>query len=194
MAKVTVGPKTLFYARPALLIGANVDGKPNFMTVAGGGSVNAEPPMVALPIMHSRHTLKGIRQNLTFSVNVPSVDLVKETDYCGLVSGSKVNKVEVCQFKVFYGRLDTAPLIEQCPINVECKVIHILDLGSHALVIGRVEETHISDSCLTEGQLDVSKVNPIVYTTQGRRYMAFGQVIADAYSAGLELKTREQRV
>ena len=63
-----------------------------------------EPPTISVAIRHGRYTLKGIRQNMTFSVNVPSVDLVKETDYCGLVSGSKVNKVEACQFNVFYGK------------------------------------------------------------------------------------------
>ncbi len=54
---------------------------------------------------------------------------IRETDYCGIISGSRVAKVKACQFKVFYGKLDNAPLIEQCPINLECKVVHILDLG-----------------------------------------------------------------
>jgi len=161
------------------------------MTAAGVSSVNAEPPAVAVAIMHSRYTLKGIRQNLTFSINVPSVDLVKETDYCGMVSGLEVNKAEVCRFKVFYDKLESAPLIEQCPINVECKVVHILDLGTHSLVIGRVEETHISEGCLTDGELDGDKVNTIVYTTQGRQYLAFGKVVASSNSAGMELKARE---
>ena len=191
MNKIPMGPKMLFYPRPTLLVGANVDDKPNFMTVAGGGSASAEPPMISVPIRHSRYTLKGIRQNLTFSVNVPSADLVRETDYCGFVSGSKVNKVEVCQFKVFYGKLDNAPLIEQCPFNIECKVVHILDLGSHSLIIGRVEETYCAEGYLTDGKPDLNKVNAMIYTTQHRQYLTVGQVIADAYSIGQELKARE---
>ncbi|MFC1921177.1 hypothetical protein ACFLYQ_05585, partial [Chloroflexota bacterium] len=59
---------------------------------------------------------KGIKQNMTFSVNVPSADLVKETDYCGIESGSKADKVAVCKFDVFYGKLETAPMVEQCPV------------------------------------------------------------------------------
>ncbi len=102
---------------------------------------------------------------MTFSVNVPSTDTVKETDYCGLVSGSKVDKVEVCRFKVFYGKLVSAPLLEQCPVNLECRVVHILDLGSHSLIIGRISEAHVSENCLTDGESDINKIKPLVYIT-----------------------------
>ena len=187
MAKILLGPQTLIYPMPALLVGAQVDGKPNFMTVAWGGIANSVPPMISVALQHHRHTLKGIRQNLAFSVNVPSCDMVKETDYCGSVSGAKVNKAEVCRFGVFYGKLDSAPLIEQCPINLECKVVHILDLGSHSLVVGRIEETHISENCLTEGKPDVDKIKPFTYVTSpSRQYQAFGEVIAKAFGVGRE--------
>ena len=189
MGKIVMGPQTLVYPMPALLVGANIDDKPNFMTVAWGGIANGEPPMISAAIRHTRHTLKGIRQNETFSVNIPSTDMVIEVDYCGITSGSKVNKVEACQFEVFYGKLGNAPLIEQCPVNLECKVIHILDLGSHALVIGRIEETHVSESCLTDGEPDVSKIRPITYIDSPiTRYQALGEVLAKAFSVGKELK------
>ena len=190
MAKLTMGPQTLIYPMPALLVGANVDEKPNFLTVAWSGIANGEPPMISIAIRHSRHTLKGIRQNLTFSVNVPSTDLVEETDYCGIISGSKANKTEVCRFSVFYGKLKNAPLIEQCPVNLECKVVHILDLGSHSLIIGKIEETHVSQDCLTEGSPDVDKIRPFIFTESPATsyYQAFGAVIAKAFSIGKKLK------
>ena len=192
MGKILMGPQTLLYPMPALLVGANVDDKPNFMAVGWGGIVNGEPPMISVALRHQRYTLKGIKQNMTFSVNVPSTDLVKEIDYCGIISGAKVNKAEVCRFKVFYGKLDNAPLIEQCPINLECKVVHILDLGSHLLVIGRVEETHISDSCLTDGKPDVNKIKPLIYTTEpASQYQALGEIVAKAFSIGKELKSKQ---
>lgn len=188
MSKIQIGPTALLYPMPALLVGVNVNGKPNFMAVAWGGIANGEPPMVSVAIRHQRYTHIGIQQNLTFSVNVPSVDLVKETDYCGSISGSKVDKVAVCQFKVFYGKLDSAPLIEQCPVNLECKVMHILDLGSHSLIIGRIEETHISESCLTDGQPDVNKIKPLIYTPEpARQYQALGEVTGKAFSIAREL-------
>jgi len=192
MGKIVMGPQTLVYPMPALLVGVNIDDKPNFMTVAWGGIANGEPPMISLAIRHTRHTLKGIRQRGTFSVNIPSADMVKEADYCGIASGSKEDKAEACRFKVFYGKLGDAPLIEQCPVNLECKVVHILDLGSHALVIGKIEETHVSQSCLTDGKPDVDKIQPITYVTSpDTRYQALGEVLAKAFSVGRELKPRQ---
>jgi len=192
MGKIVMGPQTLIYPMPSLLVGVNIDDKPNFMTVAWGGIANGEPPMISVAIRHTRHTLKGIRQRGTFSVNIPSADMVKEADYCGIASGSKVDKAEACRFKVFYGKLGDAPLIEQCPVNLECKVVHILDLGSHALVIGKIEETHVSQSCLTDGKPDVNKIQPITYVTSpDTRYQALGEVLAKAFSVGRELKPRQ---
>jgi len=192
MKKVAMGAQTMIYPMPVTLVGAQVDDKPNFMTLAWCGIANAEPPMISLAVRHDRYTLRGIRGKLVFSVNIPSQDLVRETDYCGTTSGSKTNKAEVCQFKIFYGRLGTAPLIEQCPINLECKVMNILDLGSHSLVIGRIEETYVSENCLTNGKPDVNKIRPFAYIrTPAQQYQALGEVIAKAYSVGKELMARE---
>ncbi len=188
MGKVRMGPQTWIYPMPTLLVGANVDGKPNFMAVAWGGIANSTPPMIAIALQRHRHTNKGIKQNRAFSVNIPSTDMVRETDYCGIVSGSKVDKVEVCKFNVFYGKLENVPLIEQCPVNLECEVVHTLGLGSHELIVGKVEETHITEACLTDGKPDVTKIKPFIYTTNTRQYHAFGEVIAKAFSIGREIE------
>jgi flavin reductase (DIM6/NTAB) family NADH-FMN oxidoreductase RutF len=191
MAKVMLYPERLMYPRPTLLVGANVNSKANFMAVGGGGVANGEPPMIAVPIRHPCYTLKGIRQNMTFSVNTPSVDLVKETDYCGIVSGAKVDKVAICKFEIFYGNLGSAPLIEQCPVNLECKVLHILNLGSHSFVIGRVEGTYVSENCLTKSKPDVNKIKPLIFNRESDEYIAFGETVAKAHHIGQELKSRE---
>jgi flavin reductase (DIM6/NTAB) family NADH-FMN oxidoreductase RutF len=183
----------MIYPMPATIVGTHVDDKPNFMTIAWCGIANAEPPMISVAIRHSRYTLRGIRDKLVFSVNIPSYDLIKETDYCGITSGSKANKAEVCQFRIFYGKLADAPLIEQCPINLECRVVHILDLGSHSLVVGRIEETYISNNCLTDGKPDVNKIRPFAYIrTPANQYQALGEVLAKAYSIGKVLQVREE--
>jgi len=190
MNKIELPPDRLMYPRPTLLVGANVDGKANFMAMGGGGVVNAEPPMMGVLLRHKSYTLKGIWQNKTFSMNTPSVDLVKEADFCGIASGADVGKVRVCRFKVFYGHLETAPLIEQCPVNLECRVMHIMNLGSHDFIIGQVEGTYVSGDCLTDGKPDVNKIRPIVFDITFRRYFAFGEVVAEAYKVGLELKEK----
>ena len=127
---------------------------------------------------------------MTFSVNVPSIDLIKETDYCGLVSGSDIDKVKDCRFKVFYGNLDSAPLIEQCPVNVECEVIQILNLGSSALVVGSVVETHILEDCLTDGNPDIKKINPFVLTMPDNNFWAIGESVGKAWNAGKAVRKR----
>ena len=158
MKKIALGPQTLIYPMPAFLIGANVGEKPNSMTAAWSGIAASTPPMITVALQHHRHTLKGIKENGAFSVNVPSAEQVKETDYCGIVSGStKADKVKDCNFTVFYGKLKNVPLIEQCPVNLECKAVHILTLGSHSLVIGQIEEVHLSEDCMTDGEPDRRK-------------------------------------
>ena len=191
MTKIEMEPSRWMYPRPTLLVGANIDGKANFMTVSGGGVANADPPMIAVPIRHHQYTLEGIKQNFTFSVNTPSIELIKETDYCGVISGRRVDKVKDCGFKIFYGNLETAPLIEQCPINLECKVTNILNLGTHSFVIGEVKGTFISEDCLTDGKPDVKKIKPIVFNLESREYSSIGEVIAGAFSVGRELKSGE---
>lgn len=189
MKKITLGPQTLVYPMPAFLIGANFGEKPNFMTAAWSGIAASTPPMITLALQHHRYTLKGIRQNGVFSVNVPSAELVRETDYCGLVSGTaKADKVKDCNFTIFYGKLKNAPLIEQCPVNLECKVVHILTLGSHTLMIGQIEEVHVSEDCMTDGQPDPVKIDPLMYITgTNKAYFRIGEKIGPAFKIGLEI-------
>lgn len=186
MKKMKMGPQPMLWAHPTTLVGADVDGKPDFAAVAWTGVAASTPPAVSIALQHSRYSLKGIRRNLTFSVNIPSREMVRETDYCGLISGAKTDKAKDCRFKVFYGKTPNAPLIEQCPINLECKVRHILDMGSHALVIGEVMETHVSEDCLTDGKADIDKVKPFAFLPG--KYHAIGEAFADAFSIGREIK------
>ena len=188
--KITLGPLPLVYPMPNFLVGADVEGKANFMAVAWGGIACSKPPMLTIALQHHRFSYKGIKVNGCFSVNIPSQDQVTEYDYCGLVSGAKADKTQVCGFKVFYGKMGNAPLIEQCPVNLECKVVHILDLGSHALIVGEIVETHVDSGCLTDGQPDVNKIKPFIYTQSTEpSYQAFGEVLAPAFKVGRKLKS-----
>ncbi len=191
MEKVKLGPTQLLYPMPALLVGSKVEGKPNFMTVAWGGMACGEPAMISLAIRHPRYTLIGMREHQTFSVNVASTTQVKEVDYCGIVSGAKDDKVKTCGFKVFYGKLKTAPMVQQCPVNLECAVEHMLDLGSHVLVVGKIEEVYVSKDCLTDDKPDVKKIRPLIWTTlPANVYQGLGEVVAKAFKVGLELKEK----
>ncbi|MFC1909356.1 flavin reductase family protein [Chloroflexota bacterium] len=178
MGKILMGPEMLLRTIPVILVGAIVDDKPNFMAVAAAGFASREPPMISMAIRPNRYTYKGIRQNSAFSINVPSIELIEETNYCGTVSGADVDKVEACKFSIFYGNSSSAPLIDQYPINMECKIVHLLELGSHVLVIGEVEETHVTESCMTDGKLDFDKIKPFTYTMgAGHEYRVMGEII-----------------
>lgn len=174
------GPKSL--AEPAFvpLIGTYVDGKPNFMTDSWRGWI-MDAGIIRLGTDVRRYTHKGITQNMTFSFNVPSFDLRKEAEYCGTVSGRYVNKAEVCKFKLFYGKLGTAPMIEQCPLNLECSVKHIVLVETHSMIIGQIERAYISEDCLTNGKPDINKIKALYFAraddAEGRvhhPFMSFG--------------------
>lgn len=193
MNKVKIGPQTLVYPMPAFIIGAEVGGRANFMTAAWAGIANSTPPSITVALQHHRHTLKGIKENGVFSVNVPSAGQVKETDFCGIFSGLKVDKAAVCGFSVFYGEVAKAPLIEQCPVNLECRVLHMLNLGSHTLVVGRIEEVHVSADCMSEGEPDALKIDPLMYVTGTKKsYYKIGRFVGPAFKIGQELKGKQQ--
>ena len=184
MEKVKLGPQTLLYPMPAVLVGSKVSERPNFMTAAWCSIAAYKPPALSVALRKERYTLKGVKEQGTFSINVASADLVQKVDYCGIYSGKNRDKSQL--FQVFYGVLETAPLIRECPLNLECKEIHSLDLGSHTLVIGEIVETYISEGCLTDGKADPEKIDPLVYTPAVNRYHRLGEVIAGAFHIGKE--------
>ena len=187
MNKIQLGPSTIAYPMPAFLIGADVEGRPNFMVAAWSGIACSDPPMITVAFQPHRHTLKGVKQNRAFSVNVPPVSLMKETDFCGMFSGKDEDKSGV--FEVFYGKTEHAPLISLCPVNLECRVVMTLELGSHDLVVGEIKEVHVSGDALGEdGKLDPAKVDPLIFTVPDRTYRRLGEVVGKAFKVGKELK------
>ena len=180
MEKITLGPMPYMSVMPTVLVGANVSGKPNYMTAAWATVACMAPPMVCVAINKSRYTGKGIMENQTFSLNVSSSEQVVETDHCGLVSGNQEDKSGV--FHSFYGKLETAPLAEECPVNIECKLFQSIDCGSHLLYIGEVIEIHADKNCVKDGKPDITKINPIVYAQA--TYFGVGKEVGKAFSDG----------
>jgi flavin reductase (DIM6/NTAB) family NADH-FMN oxidoreductase RutF len=181
MAKKRLGPQAWIFPAPVLLVGAFVNDKANFMTVAWGGVACSAPPMLSIAIRPARHTLLGIREHGVFSVNIPRIDAFGKADYCGVYSGSKVDKSKI--FNVWTGANENIPLIEECPVCFECKVVREIELGSHVLVIGEITETHIEEDCLTGNTPVIEKINPLSYASGVRKYYSLGSVVAEAYKA-----------
>ena len=139
--KRKLGAKNCLYPMPTTLVGAMVEGKPTFITIAHVGIM--DPGSVSLGMNKMHYTNAGIKESGTFSVNIPTVEMVKETDYCGLVSGKNVDKAAL--FEVFYGNLKTAPMIEECPINMECRLVQTVDFPRHDIFIGEIVEAYCQE-------------------------------------------------
>jgi len=109
------------------------------------------------------------------------------TDYCGLVSGKKVDKSKL--FDVFYGKLKTAPMIRECPINMECRLIQTVDFPKHDVFIGEIVETYVDEEYLTDGIVDFAKVQPILFVMNDTSYWKLGQRLANAWDIGKSFKS-----
>jgi flavin reductase (DIM6/NTAB) family NADH-FMN oxidoreductase RutF len=183
--KTKLGAKNLLFPTPTIIVGANVRGKPNYMTVAHCGI--AAMIHITISLRKARYTSIGIKENGNFSVNIPSVDQVRETDYCGLVSGRDKDKSSL--FQTFYGTLETAPMIQNCPVNLECKLKHTVDFPTHDLFIGEIIEAYCDDKYMKDGALDLAKVDPVLYGPDA--YWKIGNPLAKTFNVGKNLKTQE---
>jgi flavin reductase (DIM6/NTAB) family NADH-FMN oxidoreductase RutF len=164
---------------PAVLVGANVDGKPNYATLGACGVVSMEP-VLYVSLKETHYTSKGIRETEYFSVNIPSADLVQKTDYCGVVSGHTTDKSNV--FTSFYDEASTAPMVRECPVNYLCKVIKTLPIFGFEMFFGEMVATYVSGECLTDGRLDPQKVNPLMMMYPN--YLGSGRAIGSVYKEG----------
>ncbi|MCE8425373.1 MAG: flavin reductase family protein [Candidatus Methanoperedens sp.] len=184
MDKIPIG-QNFFIPMPVVLVGTQVNGKNNFMAVGFCARANANPPMILCGIGNNHYTPKGIAETKTFSVNIPSSDLLEKTDYCGLVSGEKTDKSQV--FDVFYGSLKTSPMIKECPVNLECRLIQAVSLATNTLFIGEIIGAYADGRVLKDGKPDFEKIDPLFLTMPDNRYWTLGKYAGDAWSAGKNL-------
>jgi flavin reductase (DIM6/NTAB) family NADH-FMN oxidoreductase RutF len=185
MKKVNIGTR-IFPIMPMSILGVKVDGKANFMALGWFSRVNANPPLIGVGVNKSHYSIAGIRENKTFSINIPTNKMMKETDYCGLASGKNTDKSEI--FSVFYGKLLTAPMIDECPLCIECKLVENVEMPTNELFIGEIIETHIEPQYLTDDIPDMKKIDPLFLTMPDNNYWTLGEKIGKAWSAGKELK------
>ena len=184
MPKTRLGALNGLYPMPTTLVGARIGGRPNFLAVAHVGIM--DPGTISLGLAKIHYTNQGIKDNQTFSVNIPSRDLLEKTDYCGLVTGKTTDKSAL--FDVFYGRLATAPMIRDCPLNMECRLVQALDFPRHDIFIGEVVETYCDEAVLTEGLPDPAKIRPLLFSMHDKGYYGLGPRLARAWKAGRVLK------
>ncbi len=182
MAKTRIDSNISIYPMPVVLAGAMVGGKPNFLAIGWISRVNYQPPMVAMSLSKRHYTAGGIREHREFSVNVPGLDLLEKTDYCGLVSGKERDKSQL--FTLFHGDLKHAPMILECPLAFACKLANVVELPSNDLFIGEIADAYADEACLTNGAPDIGKMAPFTLTMPDNVYWKIGGPAGKAWEAG----------
>jgi flavin reductase (DIM6/NTAB) family NADH-FMN oxidoreductase RutF len=171
------------FSVPICIAGSIINGKINYATYGCFGLLSPRPTTyVYIGSVEPHYTNTGIKENGYFSINIPSVGQMQETDYVGLVSGRDTDKSTV--FKSFFGSVDKAPLIEECPINMLCKLTKTVDLPGRDIFISEVLETYVNEECLTDGELDFMKINPLLFTSANGSYWELGKIVGSAYKEG----------
>jgi flavin reductase (DIM6/NTAB) family NADH-FMN oxidoreductase RutF len=186
MPKAKITSKIPVYPMPVVILGANVQGKANFLTVVWLSMVNFKPPIIAVVLNKGHYTNKGIHESKTFSVNFPSTELLELTDYCSIVSGYDHDKSKIA--KVFYGELENAPMIEECPLTIECKIIETIEFATHEVCFGEIIAAYGDKVILTHERPDVAKIKPILYSMYDNCYWEMGKSIGRAMHVGKRFK------
>ncbi|MCX6923166.1 MAG: flavin reductase family protein [Verrucomicrobia bacterium] len=194
--KRRLGPSDILFPVPVALVASGSPEKPNLLAVAWIGMMGSDPPIIAISLKKNRYSLEIIRKAKEFTVNIPTAKHFRETDYCGLVSGRKQDKFKNCGFTTVPSSFVKAPLVEQCPFNLECRVVQEIVLGDWVVIFGEILETHVDADkfCPETGKIDVSKIDPLVYCATIREYWNLGTRLGFGFNAGKELvrKLREE--
>lgn len=162
---------------PVALVGALVNGKPNYLVIGYISPFNFGRH-VFFSLFKKRYTRIGIHENMTFSVNIPSESLLEKSKLCGSKSGREYDKSSL--FDTFFGDLKTAPMIKECPLNMECEVVEILDYDPNEGIIGRVVKSYANSEVLVDGKLDLREAHPLIWATCGDfNYYQLGSRIVD---------------
>lgn len=154
--KKTLPPLPWFFPRPLLLVTTrDAAGRDNIVTVSWAGVACSFPPMVTISLRQSRHSHATVLATREFVINIPTSKQRDAVETCGTVSGRDTDKFARCGLQKSPASVVAAPLIAECPINLECQVRHVLPLGSHDLFVAEIVQTHAQHSVLREdGRLD----------------------------------------
>lgn len=182
-----IGAVNALYPMPTTIVGVTVKGKPNFLTVAHVGILNhGTPQYLSIGLGKSHYSNSGIFENKTFSICLPSEDLMVKTDYCGIMTGKKTDKASL--FDIFYGELETAPMIRECKVAMEMRLYDVLDLKTHDIFIGELVQTYADPEVLTEGKIDLAKLQPLLFDMASIKYWSLGEIVGNCWNAGRALK------
>ena len=166
--KASLGPKTLLYPTPVLAVGTyDKNGRPNIMIAAWAGICCSQPPCLAVSLRKATYSYGNIVGRKSFTVSIPSESHLRQADYAGLVSGSTTDKFAATKLTPLKSKLVDAPFVKEFPLVLECKLLHVLDLGLHTQFVGEVLDVKADEEVLGPLRADLDEAG-------GRRLLAQG--------------------
>ena len=176
MSKVSLKSGALLAPLPVVLVGCGTVEKPNALTVAWTGIVNSDPPMTYVSVRPSRYSHRLIEESGEFTINLPSGNMTRTLDSCGVLTGAKVDKFKKFSLEAVKGTKVEAPIIANCPVSLECKVSQKLSLGSHDMFLATIEAVIVDEELIDEkGKLRLDKAHLVCYSHGD--YIALGKKI-----------------
>ena len=187
--KVNVKNHTMMYPAPAVVASAyDEEGKADACTLAFATMCSHHPPavMIAINSTLKRKTLKSILHSKEFCLAFGSVEQVAEVDYLGIGSGYREDKLSKIGFTHQNGQKVNAPIINEFKLSLECRVMHIAEVGSHTQITGEIVNVQAEDDIVDDkGKIILENLNPIAYDDITHSYFRLGEKICDAFKAGL---------
>lgn len=195
MKKKQLGPTDMFFPIPAALIVCGTIENANIITIAWIGIAGSDPPIISISVKKSRFSLELIRDLGEFTVNIPSAKYFKETDYCGIVSGKDTNKFQDTGLTPLKSKKINVPIIKECPYNLECKKVKEVEFGEYVVIFGEIVENHIDYDKIDDksNEIDIKKVDPLVYCARIREYWELGKKIGKGFEAGKEIMKNQEK-
>lgn len=187
--KKSFGAKTLAFPSPVWCVGSyDSNDRPNLMTIAWGGICCSKPPAVTISLRKATYTYGNLMARKAFTINIPSIDYVKEADYVGMASGKRADKFQVTGLTPVKSDRVDAPYVAEFPMILECKLIQTHEIGLHTQFIGEILDVKVEQSALNDAGLpDMTKVAPFIYGSEIQTYHRIGKEIAKAFQIGKEL-------
>lgn len=189
--RLSLPAQSVLLPSPVLIIGTyGADGRPNVMNAAWGGITCSQPPCISVSLREATLTYHNIKRTKAFTVNIPSEKYFREADFAGMVSGRECDKFTETRLSPEKSKLVNAPIVQEFPYALECKLIRQVDLGGHRMFIGEIVGMVADDEVLNQNQLpDIEKVRPMLWGSFGSMaYYAIGGKLGDAFSVGNELQ------
>lgn len=189
--KTKLGPQRILFPLPTVLVVTGDMENANIVTIAWISILSSSPPTLGISVGTKGYSGELIKKNKNFTINIATEEIMIEADFCGITSGRDTNKFEKTGLTKIPSSIIDSPIIKECPLNLECKLIEANIVGSTNHFIAEIVETHIDTNKIKDPAnprtIEIDAINPLIYISGSREYRKIGEKIGDAYQIGKKL-------